>query len=131
MLTFYCPNCWQSFRQDADRCPACGFDIRRSWDSRQYADKLIAALRHSDQETVIRVVCILGRRREVRAVEGLAALVRTTQDVYVTTAAVRALAQIGTPQALAFLQTIMNHPAQMVRKAVMAILKISHVEKTR
>ena len=130
MLTFYCPNCWQSFRKDADRCPACGFDIRRSWDAREYTDKLVAALRHPVPETVIRVACILGQRREVRGVETLAELVKTTPDVYVAAAGVRALGQIGTPEALAFLQTLMNHPAQMVREGVIAILKTSHVQKT-
>ncbi len=131
MLTFYCPNCWQTFRRDVDRCPACGFDIRRCWDSRQYVDKLIAVLRHTEQETVIRAAWILGQRREVRAVDALAALGRTTQDVYIATAGVRALGEIGTPRALEFLATIRDHPAQMVREAVAAVLEAGHVGKPR
>ena len=117
MLTFFCPNCWADFAQDLDRCPRCGCDIRRSWDSKDYVDKLIAALRHPEQGTPIRAAWILGKRREIRAVGPLIELVRRTSDVYIATAAVEALGEIGTAEAMAFLETLDDHPAQMVKAA--------------
>ena len=79
-------------------------------------------MKHPEPETPIRVAWILGRRRETRALSALIELVRSTVDVYIATAAVQALSEIGTTEALAFLRTLGDHPAQMVRKAAHAAL---------
>jgi len=131
VLTFFCPNCWADFTQDLDRCPCCGCDIRRSWDSKDYVDKLIAALLHPEQGTAIRAAWILGQRREARAVGPLIELLRRTVDVYIATAAVEALGEIGTPEALAFLDTLGDHPAQMVRAGARRIVEGSHAQEKR
>ena len=131
MLRFFCPNCWADFAQDLDHCPGCGYDIRRSWDSKDYVDKLIVALRHPEQGTPIRAAWILGKRREMRAVGPLIELVRRTGDVYIATAAVEALGEIGTPEALAFMETLGDHPAQMVRAAARRIVEGSHAQEKR
>jgi len=131
MLRFFCPNCWADFAQDLDFCPDCGCDIRRSWDSKDYADKLIAALWHPEQGTPIRAAWILGKRREMRAVGALIELVRRTGDVYVATAAVEALGEIGAPEALAFLNALGDHPAQMVRAAARTIVEGIHAQEER
>jgi HEAT repeat protein len=81
-------------------------------------DKLIVALNHPEPETPSRAAWILGRRREVQAVGPLIELLRRTQDVYTASEAVRALSRIGTPEAMAFLRTLTEHPAGMVRQAV-------------
>jgi len=52
-------------------------------------------------------------------------------DVYIATAAVAALGEIGTPEALAFLDTLGDHPAQMVRAAARRIVEGSHAQETR
>jgi HEAT repeat protein len=130
-MRYFCPECWRDFAEDFDRCPKCGFQIRRSWDSKDYVDKLIAALGHPEQGTPIRAAWILGRRREVRAVGALIELVRRTADVYIATSAVAALGEIGTPEALAFLDTLGDHPAQMVRAAARRIVEGSHAQEKR
>jgi len=52
-------------------------------------------------------------------------------DVCIATAAVAALGEIGTPEALAFLDTLGDHPAQMVRAAARRIVEGSHAQQTR
>ena len=116
-MRYFCPECWRDFAEDFDRCPKCGFEIRGAWDTKDYVDKLIAALRHPEQGTPIRTAWILGRRREVRALGALIELVRRTTDVYIATSAVEALGEIGTAEAMAFLETLDDHPAQMVKAA--------------
>ena len=111
--------------------------MRRFYETKNYADKIIAALQHPIQDTVIHAALILGERKKHSVVEALAELVMATEDVYVATAGVQALGKIGNPDALAFLETITNHPAQMFRKAVSAILEkefsvaCEHGNKTR
>jgi len=131
MLRYFCPECWRNFPEDVDRCPNCGFAIRGSWDAKDYVDKLIAALRHPEQGTPIRAAWILGRLREIRAVGALTELVSRTPDVYIATAAVSALGEIGTPEALAFLRTLGDHPARMVRAAAQRIIEGDHAEEGR
>ena len=131
MLRYFCPECWRDFAEDFDRCPRCGFEIRGAWDTKDYVDKLIAALRHPEQGTPIRAAWILGQRREARAVGPLIELLRRTADVYIATAAVSALGEIGTPEALAFLRTLGDHPARMVRAAAQRIIEGDHAEERR
>ena len=129
MLTLYCPNCWESFRQNVDRCPVCDGDLHRAWDMKDYVDKIIAALRHPVHETVIHAAWILGQRRESRGVEALANLVRSTEDIYIALAAVKALGDIGNPEARAFLKTISTHSKRLVRETVNAILNTDHPDE--
>jgi len=117
-MRYFCPGCWEDFAEDLDRCPHCGLNIRTFFASRDYVDKLIVALKHPEPETPGRAAWILGRRRESKAVGPLIELLRKTQDVYTASEAVRALSRIGTPEAMAFLRTLTEHPAGMVRQAV-------------
>ena len=122
-VRYFCPNCWSDFAEDLATCPRCGVDIHGFWDSKDMVDKLILALDHPDHETSMRAAWILGERREARGVEALIALVGKTRDVYVATAAVNALGEIGTARARKFLKTLAHHPARMVREAARGILE--------
>ena len=123
MLTFYCPGCWKDFREDLDRCPSCGLDIRGFCRSRDWVDKVILALAHPEPTTPERAAWILGRLREARAVEPLSRLARTSSNTYTVRAAVIALGEIGTPEARKVLTGLRHHRARMVREAVATILE--------
>jgi HEAT repeat protein len=116
-VRFYCPGCWHDFAQDFDQCPNCGLEIRQFWASKDYVEKLILALNHPEKTTPVRAAWILGRLRTPKAVKALIGLIRRTKDVYLAVAAVKALGEIGTPEAIKFLETIRNHPARVVREA--------------
>jgi len=121
----------EDFAADLARCPRCGLDIHSFYESKDYFEKLILALDHPEQETPIRAAWILGQRRETRAVSALIELIRRTADVYIATAAVEALGEIGTPEALAFLGTQGDHPVRMVRAAARRIVEASHEQAKR
>ena len=115
-MRYYCPSCWADFDDNASLCPRCGADLQRFFDGKDYVDKLIVALEHPEPETPIRAAWILGKRREIRAVEPLIAVVNKTRDVYTARAAVEALDRIGTSRAREFLRVVADtHPADMVR----------------
>jgi len=116
-MRFYCPACWADFGEDFDWCPHCGLDVREFWASKDYVEKLVLALNHPEKSTPIRAAWILGKLRDPKAVKALIGLIGKTKDVYLAVAAVRALAEIGTHDAIAFLETVCDHPARMVREA--------------
>ena len=123
MPRYFCPNCWSDFAEDLATCPRCGVDIHGFWDSKDMVEKLILALDHPEPETPIRAAWILGERHETRAVGPMIALIGRTQDVYIARGAARALGEIGTAEAIRFLETLKAHPARMVREEAQAASK--------
>jgi HEAT repeat protein len=129
-MRYYCPGCWHDFAADVARCPQCGLDIHGFYASKDYFEKLVLALHHPERQTPRRAAWILGQRRETRAVGALIELARRTDDVYIATAAVEALGKIGTPEALAFVETLADTEIRMIRAAVRKILEAGHGEET-
>lgn len=122
-MRFFCPGCWRDFPTDEARCPHCGLDIPQYWQTRDYVAKLIVALSHPEKETVIRAAWILGKLKDERAVRPLMELAQKSADVYVAREAVRALGELGTPEACRFLGTLSRHPAKLVRDEIQRLLK--------
>lgn len=123
MVRFYCPKCWSDFAENLDQCAQCGLDIEQFWASKDYVEKLILALNHPEKTTPIRTAWILGKLREPRAAKALNELIEKTDDVYLVVAAVKALGEIGTPDAMTSLEALLQHPAKMVREACRKILE--------
>jgi HEAT repeat protein len=115
MIHYFCPYCWQDFLEDYQSCPACGRDLRESWTSLGYTDMLIRALRHPVTDVRMRAAWILGRLHAAKAVEALIEATRGNTDVYELVELTRALGEIGSSEALAFVKTLTEHPAAMVR----------------
>jgi len=118
MVQFFCPKCWGEVAEETRCCPHCGADIEEFWQQKDYVEHLILALRHPEPQTPIRAAWILGQVRDERAVAPLARLLQEAPDVYIARAAAEALGGIGTPAAVAFLRTMRDHPATIVREAV-------------
>jgi HEAT repeat protein len=98
-------------------------DIRAFVSSKEYVDLLILALTHPENTTPIRAAWILGKLGEPRAVPPLIALLTKAKDIYASVAAVRALGQICTAEAIAFLESLSDHPAKILRDEVRKILQ--------
>jgi HEAT repeat protein len=116
MVTFFCPNCWHVVQEDTVHCPHCGVDIPFLLQGRDYIDTLIAALRHPEPQTPIRVATILGNLRTPRAVVPLLDLLEGDADVYQKAAAIQALGKIGDRRAEPLLnQFLESGPATLHR----------------
>ncbi len=110
MPTYYCPHCWATVPAKVEVCPACGVIIEDN--QADIVDKYIAALRHPQAETRLRVAWLLGRMREARAVPALMAVVaaRGDHDPYVLSAAVTSLGLIGDRRAVPALEVLLAEP---------------------
>lgn len=125
MVRFFCPGCWEDFPDDFEVCPKCGMNTRTFWSDKNYVDRLIVALDHPVKSTVARAVWILGKLEAEQAVQPLVSLIETTKDVYLMRAAIRALGEIGTNDAMTFLVSLSDHPAQMIRDEVQLALELN------
>lgn len=116
MLSFFCPYCWRRVSENDSICPKCSGDIRAA-DARPFAEKLRAALHHSEPQTRVRAAWILGERKEGSGVPDLMAIVIEADDAFVAEAAVEALGKIGAPEAAAVLKQAQEQGTVRVRWA--------------
>lgn len=116
MLSFFCPYCWRKVSENDSICPQCSGDIRAA-DARPYAEKLRAALHHSEPQARVRAAWILGERKEASGVPDLMAVVIEADDAFVAEAAVEALGKIGAREAVAVLEQAQEQGTVRVRWA--------------
>jgi len=115
-----CPSCYSHAPPDAATCPACGMEFAR-WAELDYADRLIASLRHPLSDVRMTAIAVLALRRESRAATPLRDLafahpVDVVQDLSI----VEALAEIsGEVSVAALTELARGHPARAVRKAAL------------
>jgi hypothetical protein len=114
MVRFFCPRCWDDFAEDTSVCPSCGLGIYEFWEPLDHVEKLIVALDHPEPSTPVRAAHLLGRIGDQRAVPALIRTVETTRDVYLARACIRALGEIGSPEAIRFLCGLTAHPARLI-----------------
>jgi len=122
MARFYCPGCFKDFAEDFDKCPACGLDIHAYYDPKDYVDKLMLALKHPEPSTPVRAAWLLGKIRDQRAVGALIECFKDSDDIYLHVAVTNALGEMGTVEAIEFLESQLDHPATMVKKEIQAAL---------
>ena len=112
-----CPACFRLIPAEAGVCPACGADLL-ALSTRDYRDKLHAALDHPLAEVRMRVILALGWRGESQEAEPLAACaLRHPIDVVEGLAVVQALAQLGEAGHAVLQRLVHTHPAHAVREA--------------
>jgi HEAT repeat protein len=116
MVRFFCPRCWEDFPEDTNLCPNCGLRIDEFWAALDHVGKLIVALDHPEPSTPVRAAHLLGRIGVQRAVPALIRTVETTRDIYLARASIRALGEIGSPEAIRFLRSLTAHPARLLRE---------------
>ena len=71
MTHYYCPQCWHDFLIDHEICPDCNFNIKEFFNSKDYIEKLIQALKSPEPSTPVRAAMILGRLKDIRAIQPL------------------------------------------------------------
>ena len=122
-MKYFCPFCWRETSAHDEACPHCGKDIATGCEARSYSEKLLAALRHPEPQTVRRVVWILGEQQIGEAVAPLLDLLRSAPDIYLAAAICEALGRIGGSGALPDLQFRAGHGSVIVRRAARRALE--------
>ena len=123
MTTFYCPICWAEIPETATICPHCHTNISERISDSDYADKLIAALRHKEPMTPVRAAWILGERREEKAVSALTKIVKKAKDAFLVESAVEALGKIGGTAATSAVRGATHHSSLRVRVKARDVLR--------
>lgn len=95
-----------------------------------YADQLIAALRHPVPTTPIIAAQVLGERREEKAVPALIKTLNSTGDAYLAEAAAEALSKIGSAEAIDAVRTALQHQFVRVRARAREALPEKDIVKT-
>ena len=131
MTTFFCPNCWTEVSEEATSCPYCYKNISVRISKADYADKLIAALRHKEPTTPVRAAWILGERHEKKAVPALSKIVKRAKDFFLVESAIEALGKIGGRTALAAITNATRHSSLRVRVKARDVLKRLDLDNVR
>jgi HEAT repeat protein len=126
----YCPHCWAEIGLDDRLCPHC--QQLTDENGLDFADKLIAALRHPEPTRAGLAIDILaGRLHEARAVGPLLALLASTQDHAVLAQAAHGLGQLGDQRAVQPLAKLLNNgdaPLVARREAAYALGRLGGAE---
>ena len=125
-MIFYCPNCWARVREDEKTCHECQKDIE-PLDHRNYFEKLVNALNHSERTTRIRAAYILGEIGDKQAVKPLNNAIKKTEDLFLIEGIALALGKIGGEEVLPILIHLMQHKSFLVRRA--ALISLSKLKK--
>ncbi|MBN1870572.1 MAG: HEAT repeat domain-containing protein [Candidatus Omnitrophica bacterium] len=123
-MHFFCPSCWKEVREEVIVCPACGVDIAAYESRHDFADKLISATEHFEQETRIRAVWILGQRKEKKSVSKLIELVRQGSDPFLTVTALEAIYNIEGSECLDILKEASHSLYPIVSNKAKTLLDI-------
>lgn len=129
-MKYFCPFCWREISAHEEACPQCGESIEAGSGERSYSEKLLAALRHPEPQTVRRAVWILGEQHRSDAVGPLLDLLRSTADIYLAAAICEALGRIGEGAALPELQYRATHGSVVIRRVARRALERMHSQET-
>ena len=121
-MIFFCPQCWKEIKGNVKKCSRCGSDITEH-ERKGFAEKVINALNHPEQETVQRAVWILGRLKSTESVEPLIGLFEHTDDPYIKAAILDSLDQIETQEAMGFIIRSLDSQISIVRRAAKALVE--------
>lgn len=123
-----CPSCWQTVDLTTAICPHCGADVK-ALDQRTYTEKLIAALRHPDADTVARVAPILAKTAPGDALPPLKTALRGYWlEPYLAAAIVQALGLLVSAEARELVTDALGHESIVVRAPAAKALLHGHSE---
>ncbi|MCF6149693.1 MAG: HEAT repeat domain-containing protein [Candidatus Kuenenia sp.] len=122
-MIFYCPKCWKEINEFDGTCRHCNADIL-IYENMDYEKKLLNALRHTEPETVLRAVNILGRLKSEKAAEPLIALFKKTDSTFLKIAILKALNEIGISVAREFVKNRSDLETGIVRRTAKELIDL-------
>lgn len=95
-----------------------------------YEKKLINALRHTEPETVLLAVYIVGRLKSEKAVKPLITLFKKTDSTFLKIAILNTLREIGIPKAVEFIVNRSDLEVGIVKRIVRDLID-RHITKSQ
>jgi HEAT repeat protein len=115
-VTWFCLRCFKEVGAQEKRCPVCGADLV-AMDAEELDTRLARALNHRLSSRRMIAALVLGNRRAVSAVPALAEIAQQDDDPFVSAQAVRALARIGTEDAIEVVRRVAADGSVVPRRA--------------
>ena len=103
-------------------CPCCGADISER-ENKDFEEKLINALRHTERETVQRAVFILGKLKSSKAVQPIFKLFQQTDNIFLKTEILNTLNEIEAPEAKEFFMNVLDSEIGIIKRMAKALVK--------
>lgn len=125
-MNFYCPSCWSFIEEGEKICHECKAEIEQL-DRRDFFEKLINALNHSERTTRLRAAYILGEIGDRRAIQPMADVIKKTEDLFLIEGIALSLGKIDGDEVLPVLIKLKKHPSFLVRRA--ALISLSRFKK--
>jgi HEAT repeat protein len=113
MVTYFCPNCWNEFKENFKKCPACGYSIEE-FERLSYEDKLIVALNHPVREFRMNAIRQLGNMRSERALQHFERIIDREDDIFTLMEIAEALSKIRSQKSLELLFKLAEHGSRVV-----------------
>ncbi len=125
MTSYFCPRCWNEFKEDFSVCPICGYDLKE-FDEMPYEDKLIVALNHPVSEYRLNAIKLLGDLRSEKAVSEFEKMVER-EDIVTVLEIIDALSKIRSEESLRLLKKLSESSSKIVSKKAKEVLeKLTH-----
>jgi len=112
-MTYFCPNCFAEISPEDTVCPACQYPLS-AWQQLSYDNKLIVALSHTETNTRMRAVQLLGERKVRAAVPVLQQKFNQSTDPYFQAEIMKALFRIDREAAEEFFQRTLTGKESVV-----------------
>ena len=123
MVTYFCPHCWEMIPEDAQVCPACGYELER-YNQLSFEEKLLLSLEHPVLEQRILAVQTLGKLGSLAALDPLERFIWDFHsNPYLVRTALEAVAAIPAPRSRKILNQATVHPFHLIRKKALALLR--------
>jgi HEAT repeat protein len=122
-MHFFCPSCWNEVNEKETICPSCKAKLG-ILDNEPFKNKLLRALNHSEPQTVLRAIQILGEKQLPETIPYLKEKFLKSDNPYVQEALIDALCKFCNPAVKDFIMRYASEEySVIVRKAIKNCLK--------
>ena len=121
-MIYFCPGCWNEYKEDFEKCPVCGYNIGE-FEKLSYEDKLILALNHPIADFRLNAIKQLGNMSSEKVLPKFEMIINDENDIFILIEVVEALSKIPSKRSEKLLLNLFEHKSNIVSKYAKRTLK--------